>query len=192
MTSPKGIGSTEQLGEPAIASVIISGGFHTGERVGAPAFSLAPLVYLNDEAPDDAEEVVAMWMLPVRPSSSIRLLRDPLPFTLVTHITGSENEQESLSEPVVSVHTLCDKTLGISAAKDECKKTHSRMLRLAKYVEDITLSSGRIVNVDYVEVTESPIWVPYGDDMILQKVGRYTLGLTYVAVPVFTTNTEAT
>jgi hypothetical protein len=172
MTSPKGIGSIELLG--------------------AAKFTLAPLVLLSDEAPDDAEEVVAMWMLPVRPSSAIRLSTDPLPFTLITHITGSECEEESFSEPVVSVHTLCDKLLGISAAKDECRKTHSRMLRLARYVEDITLSSGRIVNVDYVEVVESPIWVEYGDDAILQKVGRYRIGLTFVAVPVFTMNTEAT
>ena len=172
MTSPKGIG--------------------TGELIGAAKFTLAPPVFLADEAPDDAEEVVVNWMLPVRPSSSIRLISDPLPFTLITHITGSECEQESLSEPIVSVHTLCDKTLGISAAKDECKLTHSRMLRLARYVEDIKLSSGRIVNVDYVDVTESPIWVEYGDDAILQKVGRYRIGLTFVAVPVFTMTTEAT
>lgn len=191
MTSPRGIGSGEILGAPAFASVLAPSGFGPGSRVGAPAFTLAPPVLLSDEMADDGEEVIVMWMLPLRPSSSIRLISDPLPFTLVTHITGSECEEESLSEPVVSVHTLCDKTLGISAAKDESKLTHQRMLRLARHVDDIKLSNGRIVNVDYVEVTESPIWVEYGDDAILQKVGRYRIGLTFVAVPA-TTTTEPT
>jgi hypothetical protein len=139
------------------------------------------VVLLADETPDDAEELVIAWMQPVRPSAMERLTTDPLPFTLVTHIAGTEDTDMSTAEPVVSVHTLCDRNLGLVAAKNECKTTHSRMLRLAKHIDGIVLTSGRTAYVDYVDVTESPRWEPYGDDQILQKIGRYALGLTFVA-----------
>jgi hypothetical protein len=172
MTAPRGIGSAESFGAPAFAQGSAS-------------------VLLGEEMADDAEEIIVNWLIPLRPSASVRLITDPLPFTLVTHITGSECEEESHSEPVVSVHTLCDKLTGFTAVKNECRLTHQRMLRLARHIDDIPIS-GRIANVEYVDVTESPIWVEYGDDAILQKVGRYRIGLTYVAVPVVTTTTEAT
>jgi len=148
-------------------------------------------VLLNEEMADDVEEIIVNWLIPLRPSASIRLLTDPLPFTLVTHITGSECEEESHSEPIVSVHTLCDKTTGLTAVKNECRLTHQRMLRLARHLDDIPIT-GRIASIEYVDVTESPIWVPYGNDAILQKVGRYRIGLQFVAVTPITTTTEPT
>jgi hypothetical protein len=64
--------------------------------------------------------------------------------------------------------------------KAQAKATHRRMLRLGTHCDTITLSDGRKVDVDYVEVVEQPIDVDYGDDQILRKVGRYEIGLTYV------------
>jgi hypothetical protein len=191
MTHPAGIGSGELLGAPGLGPVLPLTGIGSGEMLGATTLQLAPPVLLNEEMADDAEEVIVAWLTPLRPSGNVRLPGDPLPFTLVTHITGSENEQEDLSEPVVSVHTLCDRLLGWSAAKDETRKTHQRMLRLARHCDDIPIT-GRVANIEWMDVVESPIWVEYGDDAILQKVGRYRLGLSFVAVPVITTFTEAT
>jgi hypothetical protein len=137
-------------------------------------------VELIDEAAEDAEEVTVAWLTPLLRSASIRRAGDPLPFAIVTHIGGPESIDESTSDPIVSVHTLCDKSLGEDAALAQCKLTHRRMLHLGRHLDDITLTDGRIVNVDYLNVVESPIWVYYSDQ-ILRKVGRYQLGLSFVA-----------
>lgn len=133
-----------------------------------------------NEAPDDAEEVVIAWLTPLRRSAQTRRSGDPLPFTLVTCVAGTECEEEFYADDVVSVHTLCDKALGEDNAKDEADATHQRMLLLARYLPDVLLTDGRIATLDYVKVFQRPRWEPYGDDQILRKVGRYTLGLSYV------------
>lgn len=137
-------------------------------------------VELLDYAAPDAEVVAIAWLSPLRRSAATRQTGDPLPFTLVTHIAGTEDADLGLADPVVSVHTLCDKSLGWAAAKDEANKTHRRMLLLARYQEPITLPDNSLAGVDYVKVFQSPIWVPYENTQILRKVGRYTLGLSYV------------
>ncbi len=134
---------------------------------------------LLDFAAEDAEELIVAWMAPLRSAASARQVGDPLPFTLITHVTGTENEDLGLADPVVSVHTLCDKALGWAAAKDEAKTTHRRMLELSRHDPVITLN-GRYASVDYVQVFQSPIWVPFENAQILRKVGRYKLGLSYV------------
>jgi len=133
-----------------------------------------------DEAPDDPEEVFIAWLKPLRRTANTRRSGDPLPFTLVCHIAGEEID--GYADAVVSVHTMCNKALGEDAAKDEAELTHRRIMLQARYLEDIVLSDGRIATVDYVNVFEMPHWVEYGDDQILQKIGRYRIGLAYVAV----------
>lgn len=132
-------------------------------------------------APEDVEELVVAWLIPLRPSSAFRNPGDPLPFTLVTHVAGTESVGEGTADPVVSVHTLCDKAVGVDAAMTECKATHQRMLRLLYGVDQITLTDGRKSGVDGGSVVESPRW-EYYSDTILRKVGRYQIGLAYVAV----------
>ena len=44
----------------------------------------------------------------------------------------------------------------------------------------IVLSGGRLVAVQYLDVVEQPRW-EYYSDTILRKVGRYRIGLPYVA-----------
>jgi hypothetical protein len=147
-------------------------------------------VLLNEEMADDIEEMIVAYLTPVRRSSSIRLPGDPLPFTLVTHVGGGECEEESSATPIVSIHTMCDKLLGMTNAKNECRLTHQRMLHLARHIDDIPIPSGRIADVEWVECIEIPHWQPYGDDAIVQKVGRYQIGLSFVPVPVITMTTE--
>ena len=115
------------------------------------------------EAADDAEQVVIAWLKPLRRSGTARQTGDPLPFTLVTHITGTEDGDIGTAEAVMSVHTLCARSQGWSAAKDEAKLTHRRMLELARYRDTITLNDGTLTEVDYVSIFQSPIWVPYED-----------------------------
>lgn len=138
---------------------------------------------LFSEAAEDVEAVLVAWLTPLRRCSVKRVSGDELPFTLVKHVAGSESAGVGLADPIVSVHTLCDRGEGYAAAADEAQSTHRRMLLLARTLDwQITLADGTEVAVDYVTVVESPIWVPYTDE-ILRKVGRYQIGLTYTTQP---------
>jgi hypothetical protein len=139
-----------------------------------------PAVDLAEQDAEDSEEILIAWLEPLRRTGNSRVSGDPLPFTIVTQVGGTENADEGTAAPIVSVHTLVDKTLGRLVAKNEARLTHKRVLRLSQHCDPVTLSDGRTVGVDYVDVVESPLWLAYGDDQILRKVGRYELGLTYV------------
>lgn len=130
-------------------------------------------------APEDIETALVAHLTPLRRAGFTREAGDPLPFTLITHITGTESANEGYADPVVSVHTLCDKTIGAPAARDEATKTHCRMLAL---LLDPTIVIGtRTVAVQYLEVVEQPRWEFFSDN-VLRKVGRYRIGLPYVMV----------
>jgi hypothetical protein len=137
-------------------------------------------VELLNEGVDDVEEIVIAWLQPLRRTAQTRVSGDPLPFTLVTHIASEERADEFHADELVSVHTMCDKNLGVDNAKEEADATHRRMLLLGRYLEDVSLHDGRLATIDYVDSAGTPIWVPYGDDQILRKVGRYKIGLSYV------------
>lgn len=134
----------------------------------------------SDLAPDDVEEALTAYLGGLRRSAITRRPEDPLPFILIRHIGGDEDPIEGFADPLVSIRTLCDKSLGEDAAADECALTHRWMLQLANEQDDIPISGGRIVNFDYVSVVESPHWVPFEDDQVLCKLGRYGIGLSYV------------
>lgn len=138
------------------------------------------------EAPGDVEEALAAYLgqIPLgagfRRAAISRRAGDPFPFTLIRNLGGGEDPENGFSDPLVSIRTLCDKKLGDEAARDECATTHEWMLNLARVQEDIPISNGRIVNFDYVNVVEQPHWIPFGDDQVLCKLGRYGIGLSYV------------
>lgn len=133
------------------------------------------------ESPTDLEEIIVAWLQPLRYTAIARQVDDPLPMALVTEVTGDEDDIIGIADPVVSVHTLCDRTLGYAAAKNEARNTHRRMLLLGRYLDAITLKDGRQAGVDYVSVFQRPRWVPYEDTQVLRKVGRYACGLSYVS-----------
>jgi len=128
-------------------------------------------------APEDIETALVAHLSPLRRCGFERQAGDPLPFTLITHVTGTESAGEGYADPVVSVHTLCDKTLGAPAARDEATETHRRMLALL--IDPTIVLANRTIAVQYVEVVEQPRWEFFSDN-ILRKVGRYRLGLPYV------------
>lgn len=135
------------------------------------------------EAPEDDETIVVQWLSSLRRTGITRRSGDELPFTLVRHVAGSENVDVGTADSIVSVHTLCDRADGEVAARNEAKLTHRRMLELARTLPVFALPDGRNVGVDYVAVSESPLWEPFGDEQILRKVGRYLIGLMYTDQP---------
>lgn len=140
---------------------------------------------LLDEAPDDPETVVISWLAPNLATGSVannRRSGAPLPFYLVTHLDSNEYVEESTSDALVSVHVLTHKSAGEVESRDEADRMHRRMLLLARYLEDVDLAGGRKASVESVSVAKSPKREEYGDELILRRVGRYSLGLSYAKV----------
>lgn len=140
---------------------------------------------LLNEAPDDPETVVISWLAPnltVGHVANTRRSGDPLPFYLVNHLNSNESVEESTSDALVSVHVLTHKTAGEIESRDETDRMHRRMLLLARYLEDVDLAGGRKASIESVSVASSPKREPYGDELILRRVGRYNLGLSYAEV----------
>lgn len=140
---------------------------------------------VRDECADDAEELLTAWLNPLATERNgavgvARMGTDPLPFYLVTVVTGNENLEMGTADPVFDVDVLCSKTLGYTAAKTESRLVHRRILLLGQYSEAIVLKSGRVAGIDDLEVREIPRWENYEDVSILRKVGRYKVGLSYV------------
>ena len=134
---------------------------------------------LSAYAPEDITTALIAWLTPLRRTSDSRAASDPLPFTVVVHITGAEDADIGTADQVVSVLTFVAKTAGTTVLRDETTKTHRRML-LLNDIRRITIGA-RTIGVAYVEVVEPPIPVYYSD-VVLRKVGRYRIGLPYVAV----------
>jgi hypothetical protein len=139
-------------------------------------------IELLDSAAEDAEEVLVAWLQPLRATAVQRETGDPLPFTIVTQVAGTEDVDLEIADPIVSVHILVDKALGWDNAKEEKKLTERRMSELARWQDYITMSDGRVANVDYVTVVEPQHKQPYEDTQIIRYVGRYQIGLSYVPV----------
>jgi hypothetical protein len=140
---------------------------------------------LLDEAPDDPETVVISWLAPNLAAGHVANTRksgDPLPFYLVSHLDSNESIEESTSDALVSVHVLTHKSAGEVASRDEADRMHRRMLQLARYLENVDLTGGRMASIESVSVAKSPAREPYGDELILRRVGRYNLGLSYAKV----------
>lgn len=135
------------------------------------------------EGPDDVEEVLIAWLSGLGPTAVSRRPKDPLPFRLVRNLGGDELFEIGLSDPLVTVRTLCDKRFGEDAAADECDHTHRRVLLLGHEL-GVTLSGGRTAAIDYIRVVEAPHWIDFPDEQVLCKLARYQLGLTYTQRPV--------
>ena len=134
-------------------------------------------------AAQDAETVIIAWLSTLGACAAERHPGDPLPFRLVTQIAGNDDFELEIAHGLVSVHTMCDASLGRVAARDAADATHNRLRELDRSRAPITISTNRIGVIDYLRPVESPIWTPY-TDQILRKTGRYEIGLSYVPTPV--------
>jgi hypothetical protein len=136
-----------------------------------------------DQAPDDAEEVVATLLNVVFPSAITRRNNDVLPFVIVRTLDGKEDVECGTADAVVNVRVLCDKRLGEVAAATVCSQVHRQMTEQAQYLDDIALANGRMASVDFIKVVAFPHWVEYKNDQLLCKSSTYTVGLSYSPVP---------
>lgn len=134
-----------------------------------------PQLYQHAES---VEQILIAYLSPQRRTAVARLVDDPLPFTIVHHITGIEDPQVGTADPVVSVQVLSDKALGWDLAEANAQQTHDALLYLARNLD--TGPTSGYGSIDYIKVVEAPIWVEYEDTQILRKVGRYRIGLSYV------------
>jgi hypothetical protein len=139
---------------------------------------------LNEDVDDD-ETIVVAWLTPNLATGHVANTRrsgDPLPFYLVTHISSTDNVEESTSDCLLSVHVLTHKSAGEQASRDETSRMHRRMLLLARHNEAVALAGGRTATIDWTDVAQRPKRVEYGDELILRRVGRYRIGLSFAEV----------
>ena len=127
----------------------------------------------------DAEDFVVCAMATVMRSAVERESDDVLPFCVVTRIAGAEDPHQGTDDPVVQLEFF---GRGAAAAKMAAIDGNDRMKRLATDFVDVTMSDGATANANSVTITMAPVRMPYKDDTIVRYVGRYTIGLNYVAV----------
>lgn len=137
---------------------------------------------LNPNAAPIATNALAAWLAPIRRSGSARRLDDPLPFTIITKIGGTEDPGCECAEPLMSLHTLSNKDLGYANAENEAEDTHRAMTQLARWVSPITLPDGTQVALDYVLIKQLPVPVEYDEVGVLRWVSRYSLGICYTYI----------
>jgi hypothetical protein len=144
-------------------------------------------VDLLDECANDPETLLVVWLAPLYAVGHVANERPsggPLPFVLVNHLSSNETVEESISDALVSVHVLTHKSAGNAASRDESLRVHRRIMLLSRYLDDlgeIVMDDGRTATIDFVS-GGPPVRAEYGDDLILRRVGRYQLGLSYAPV----------
>jgi hypothetical protein len=139
-------------------------------------------VELAEDYATDPETALIAHLKPLGNVANFRESGGPLPFVLVRELPGDESIDESDINATLSVHTLVHKAAGRVAFRDEAERTHRRMIWIAETLPTVALSGGRFAEFDYVRVVSRLHEEEYGDDMILRKVGRYQLGLSYAKV----------
>jgi hypothetical protein len=142
----------------------------------------------HDQDIPDPDEFVVAWLSPLG-GGGIKVDDDTvLPFRYVHTIDIIPDDNLFTARAIISVHTMCDASgddpaAYTTAAKDASDATHRRMMYLSAHPGTVvTLPSGQKASVDYLDVQEAPTWVDYDNDQILQKVGTYEAGFTFVAL----------
>jgi len=146
----------------------------------------APLA--AEDAPD-VEDFMACWLAPLLRAGVKRTQSDPWPFALVQRVSGADQPEAGLDDPVVQIDILHKLAAPASPASGQLEaeakvwagKVHRRMLLLGLTYPDVTVSSGQIVGIDYLTVLIKPRREPFGDDNVARYVARYAAGLSYVA-----------
>lgn len=133
----------------------------------------------GDDAPD-VEDFVACWLQPLVRAATERKLSDPWPFVLVQRISGSDDPETGLDDPVVQLDIL-HKTNNAGEAKLWANNVHRRMTLLSTYPA-VVVSDGSTVELDGLTVLIRPKREPFGDETVVRFMARYKLGLTYAAL----------
>lgn len=139
---------------------------------------------LNETAPDE-EDFVACYMQPVVRTAAERSTNDELPFCVAFRVSGPDDPDVGLDEPVMQLEWFDKARNGMSAlqnAKLSARDGHRRMLYLARHSVNVVMSDGSVANADYLTTLLKPFRMAYEDDQIVRYVARYQLGLSYVTV----------
>lgn len=142
-------------------------------------------VELYGEAPEDIEDIVLAWLLPLAISSAYLGAERPdvnggnLPFRMVTGLVTTPDANLFYAESLVSVHTF-DRTRTL--AKRAGRDTDRRMEVLGHNpFADIVMAGGRLANIETFEVVETAHYEDYKVDTVKRYVSRYRVGLSFVA-----------
>lgn len=142
-------------------------------------------VQLYGEAPEDIEDLVLAWLLPLAISPAYLGAERPdvnggnLPFRMVTGLVTTPDDNLFYVESLVSVHTF-DRTRTL--AKRAGRDTDRRMEVLANNpLSDIVMGDGRLANVENLDVLEAAHYEDYKVDTVKRYVSRYRVGLSFVA-----------
>ncbi len=131
-------------------------------------------------------EMLLIWLSTLGEGGPGRPSGDALPYRMVRRIGGHDDGVTDFGD--YSVHTLAtgaSREAAFLAADDASTLTHNRMLALGPPLvppQPVTLNDGRIVRADEVLTLESPVDTPYGDQLIVDFVGRYRVALRRIAV----------
>lgn len=143
---------------------------------------------LAEDAPD-VGDFLACWLAPLLRAGVKRTQSDPWPFALIQRISGADQPEPGLDDPVVQLDVLHKLAAPAATAAGQLEveanvwasKVHRRMLLLGLTYPDVTVSSGQTVGIDYLTVLIKPHRQPFGDETVARFVARYRLGLSYVA-----------
>lgn len=148
----------------------------------------APLKPDTDAPP--AEVFMRAWLLPIvtttpagagvgselwkRKASPLTPM--PLPYWAPRRVTGRQTEYSD--EPVIHLHSFGST---YSFAAQAGMAADDRMRVLVEYPNwTVTLSDGRVVNCDWVEIDAAAHHEPYGAESVVEHfVSEYRLGLSF-------------
>jgi hypothetical protein len=139
-----------------------------------------------DRRATSSEQFFIAWLKPLG-LTKLRVNDDtPLPVRRVQEIFAVDDSNLFYTTAQVAVFTMCNYSadgdnweIDAEAASQD---THDRILYLAQHEVTVELPDGRKTDVDYLTVTQSPIWIDYENDQMLVKEARYEVGLQFVAV----------
>ncbi|WP_283612316.1 hypothetical protein [Mycolicibacterium poriferae] len=130
----------------------------------------------------DAEVFLRSWLLPITAGpgsigSKMWATNLPKPYRTVRRVTGPQTLYSD--EPVMHVHTFGG---SYGEAATAAAGTDARMRVLLEYPGwGVTLSDGRVVHCDWVEIIAAAHEEPYSAESVVTRfVSEYRLGLSFV------------
>lgn len=145
---------------------------------------------LYSEAAPDSDDFLINWLQPLLPAALERDTDEELPFAVVQLIVGTDDPDEGSCDDIVQIDLFVGadtsgpsspEKLAPAQAKMWAKKVHRRINFLRQNQDPVVLSDGTIIGPDFVRVTQRFRREPYKDDNIVRLVGRYRIGLSFVA-----------
>lgn len=139
--------------------------------VAAEAFMRAWLLPIVTTTPAAAGVGSELWKRKAAPLTPM-----PLPYWAPRRVTGPQTDYSD--EPLIHLHSFGSTySLAAQAGMD----ADDRMRVLMRNIGwSVTLSSGRVVNCDWVEIDAAAHHEPYGAESIVEHfVSEYRLGLSF-------------